>query len=124
LAFLLIQLGLHLSATVEGEMRRWSRGPDLNRGPVDYESTALPTELPRPRVIHSSIALKKVSNAVMDRGAKEGYCENGYISQPIPTATSKNARNAHKTYLVRSEAPRLERNANVSDTNRAKSNSA
>ncbi len=28
----------------------WSRRPDLNRGPVDYESTALPTELRRPRV--------------------------------------------------------------------------
>jgi hypothetical protein len=25
----------------------WSRGPDLNRGPADYESAALPTELPR-----------------------------------------------------------------------------
>jgi hypothetical protein len=27
--------------------RSWSRRPDLNRGPVDYESTALPTELRR-----------------------------------------------------------------------------
>jgi hypothetical protein len=27
---------------------KWSRGPDLNRGPADYESAALPTELPRP----------------------------------------------------------------------------
>ena len=26
----------------------WSRSPDLNRRPVDYESTALPTELLRP----------------------------------------------------------------------------
>jgi hypothetical protein len=43
--------------------KRWSRGPDLNRGPVDYESTALPTELPRPSAIHSSIAWKIVSNA-------------------------------------------------------------
>jgi hypothetical protein len=29
-------------------LKRWSRDPDLNRRPVDYESTALPTELPRP----------------------------------------------------------------------------
>ena len=28
----------------------WSRRPDLNRGPVDYESTALPTELRRRRI--------------------------------------------------------------------------
>jgi hypothetical protein len=27
---------------------RWSRDPDLNRRPADYESAALPTELPRP----------------------------------------------------------------------------
>src|SRR5581483_11506041 len=31
-----------------GKTRNWSRGPDLNRGPADYESAALPTELPRP----------------------------------------------------------------------------
>ncbi len=28
--------------------KNWSRRPDLNRRPVDYESTALPTELRRP----------------------------------------------------------------------------
>src|ERR1700687_1442414 len=49
---------------LNGLENRWSRGPDLNRGPVDYESTALPTELPRLRVIHSSIAWKKLSNMV------------------------------------------------------------
>src|SRR5580704_10455763 len=27
----------------------WSRVPDLNRGPADYESAALPTELTRPK---------------------------------------------------------------------------
>jgi hypothetical protein len=41
---------------------RWSRGPDLNRGPVDYESTALPTELPRPNELQCSIQRKKLSN--------------------------------------------------------------
>ncbi len=31
-----------------GKHRRyWSRGADLNRRPADYESAALPTELPR-----------------------------------------------------------------------------
>ncbi len=27
--------------------KRWSRWPDLNRRPIDYESIALPTELHR-----------------------------------------------------------------------------
>src|SRR6266850_2940449 len=29
-------------------LRRWSRGRELNSRPADYESAALPTELPRP----------------------------------------------------------------------------
>src|SRR5258706_6390607 len=94
--------------------RGWSRGPDLNRGPVDYESTALPTELPRLGVIHSSIALKKLSNAAVNAAARNHYCEKGYISQPIPMATRRNARKAHAKYFARSSARRLDRNANVS----------
>src|SRR5271155_2581640 len=39
----------------------WSRGPDLNRGPADYESAALPTELPR-RLLDCNIGAKKLSN--------------------------------------------------------------
>ena len=31
------------------ESRAWSRHPDLNRGPTDYKSVALPAELCRPR---------------------------------------------------------------------------
>src|SRR5487761_26730 len=34
---------------------RWSRGADLNRRPADYESAALPTELPR--LNHLNLAL-------------------------------------------------------------------
>src|SRR5487761_384277 len=34
---------------------RWSRGADLNRRPADYESAALPTELPR--LNHFNLAL-------------------------------------------------------------------
>src|ERR1700676_405510 len=102
--------------------KRWSRGPDLNRGPVDYESTALPTELPRLGVIHSSIARKKLSNAAGGVAARNTYCEKGYISQPIAIATSRNARKAHAKYFARSTAPRLDRNANVADT--ASENSA
>src|ERR1700719_4995942 len=103
---------------------RWSRGPDLNRGPVDYESTALPTELPRLRVIHSSIARKKLSNAAVRAAAKNAYRENGYISQPIPIATRRNVRNAHNIYFTRSDVSRFERNANVMDTTSAKNASA
>src|ERR1700730_10053737 len=99
----------------------WSRGPDLNRGPVDYESTALPTELPRLGVIHSSIARKKLSNAVVRAAARNDYCEKGYISQPIPIATSRNARKAKAKYFARSTVSCLDRNANVADTARAKS---
>src|SRR5258706_4347253 len=89
--------------------RGWSRGPDLNRGPVDYESTALPTELPRLGVIHSSIARKKLSNAVVEEGAaRNGYRENGNISQPIPIATQRNIRNAHAKYFARSTVSRLD----------------
>jgi integrase len=40
--------GVRRSASGENP---WSRRPDLNRGPVDYESTALPTELRRPALI-------------------------------------------------------------------------
>src|SRR5258706_9432540 len=101
--------------------RVWSRGPDLNRGPVDYESTALPTELPRLGVIHSSIAWKKLSNAAMKVAARNDYCEKGYISQPIPIATARNARKAQAKYFARSTAPRLDRNANVRDTASEKS---
>ncbi len=92
----------------------------MNRGPVDYESTALPTELPRLRVIHSSIARKKLSNAAVESAARNDYCENGYISQPIPMATKRNARNAHAKYFARSDAPRLDRNAKLTDTASAK----
>jgi len=49
-----------------------------------------------------------------------GYLEKGYISQPIPTATSKNATNAQAMYFARSDSSRFERNANVTDTTRAK----
>ena len=93
----------------------------MNRGPVDYESTALPTELPRLGVIHSSIAWKKLSNAAVKAAARNDYCEKGYISQPIPIATRRNARNAHAKYFARSTAPRLDRYANVSDTTSEKS---
>src|SRR6202043_968705 len=56
---------------------------------------------------------------------REGsYCEKGYISQPIPIATSRKARNAHRVYFTRSVVPRLERNAKVRDTTSAKNNSA
>ena len=102
----------------------WSRGPDLNRGPVDYESTALPTELPRLRVIYCSIARKKLSNAAVQAAAKNAYRENGYISQPIPMATKRNVRNAQAKYFARSTAPRLERNAKVADTTKAKNTKA
>src|SRR6266446_1822856 len=101
---------------LNGLEKRWSRGPDLNRGPVDYESTALPTELPRLGVIHSSIARKKLSNAV----AQNGYRENGNISQPIPIATKRNIRNAHAKYFARSTVSRLDRKAKVTDTTNAK----
>ena len=96
----------------------------MNRGPVDYESTALPTELPRLRIIHSSIARKKLSNAGIQADTRSGYRESGYISQPIPTAISRNAKNAHRIYFTRSEALFFERNANVTDTATAKNNKA
>ena len=93
----------------------------MNRGPVDYESTALPTELPRLGVIHSSIARKKLSNAVAQEvAARNGYRENGNISQPIPIATKRNIRNAHAKYFARSTVPRLDRKAKVTDTTNAK----
>src|SRR6266853_1224241 len=106
---------------LNGLEKRWSRGPDLNRGPVDYESTALPTELPRLRVIHSSIARKKLSNvAAEDVAARNSYRENGNISQPIPIATKMNIRNAHAKYFARSTVPRLDRKAKVAETTSAK----
>src|ERR1700731_2904956 len=105
---------------LNGLEKRWSRGPDLNRGPVDYESTALPTELPRLGVIHCSIARKKLSNAAVRAAARNAYRENGNISQPIPMATRRNVRNAQAKYFARSVAPRLDRNAKVSDTMKAK----
>ena len=89
-----------------------------------YESTALPTELPRLCVIHSSIAWKKLSNAATEPAARSGYCEKGYISQPIPIATNRNARNAHKKYFTRSGVSRFDRNANVMETAIAKNASA
>src|SRR5580704_5658499 len=52
------------------------------------------------------------------------YCEKGYISQPIPTATSRKARNAHRVYFARSVISRLERNAKVSETTSAKNKRA
>src|SRR5258707_599839 len=95
---------------LNGLEKRWSRGPDLNRGPVDYESTALPTELPRLGVIHSSIARKKLSNAVAQEvAARNGYRENGNISQPIPIATKRNIRNAHAKYFPHSRSSRCPR---------------
>jgi hypothetical protein len=75
-------------------------------------------------VIHSSIGLKKLSNAGLALDARIGYREKGYISHPIPTATSRKARNAHAIYFVRSKTPRTERNANVTDTPRAKNTKA
>ena len=96
----------------------------MNWGPVDYESTALPTELPRLRVNHSSIGRKKLSNTRLGKGARRGYREKGYISHPMPTATSKKATKAHAVYFTRSMEPRLERNANVTETVRAKNTSA
>jgi len=51
---------------------------------------------------------------------ENAYLENGYISQPIPIATRRNVRNAHAKYFARSAAPRLERNAKVKDTTKAK----
>ena len=42
-------------------LKEWSRGPDLNRGPADYESAALPTELPR-RLFDCNIRGKNLSN--------------------------------------------------------------
>src|SRR5258708_31767840 len=101
--------------------KSWSRGPGLNRGPVDYESTALPTELPRLGVNHSSIARKNLSNAVArEVAARNGYRENGNISQPIPIATKRNIRNAHAKYFARSTVSRLDRKAKVTDTTNAK----
>jgi hypothetical protein len=96
----------------------------LNRGPVDYESTALPTELPRLCVIHFSIVRKKLSNTGMEGDSRSDYRENGYISQPIPIATRRKARNDHKTYFARSGAFCFDRNANVTDTTNAKNASA
>ena len=92
----------------------------MNRGPVDYESTALPTELPRLGVIHSSIARKKLSNAAMKYGERKTYCVNGYMSQPMPIATTRKATNAHTIYCTRSDVSRLDRNAKVTDTTSAK----
>src|SRR6267378_8205871 len=87
----------------------------------NYESTALPTELPRLSVFHSSIARKNLSNAVAQEvAARNGYRENGNISQPIPIATKRNIRNAHAKYFARSTVPRLDRKAKVTDTTNAK----
>ena len=58
----ILKIRLREVGKVRKGLKAWSRGPDLNRGPVDYESTALPTELPRLGVSQCSIAWKIVSN--------------------------------------------------------------
>ena len=40
-------LGSVRGAMAAGPAKNWSRRSDLNRGPADYESAALPTELRR-----------------------------------------------------------------------------
>lgn len=39
----------------ESNSKSWSRGADLNRRPADYESAALPTELPRLRDLNLAL---------------------------------------------------------------------
>ena len=51
---------------------------------------------------------------------KKNYCENGYISQPIPIATTKKARSDQRAYLQRSEATGFDRKAKRTETTRAK----
>src|ERR1700730_480016 len=78
--------------------------------------------LPSRRTEYSRSA--RTQNAIFARWKKPCYCEKGYINQPTPIATSRKARNAHRVYFARSVAPRLERNAKVMETTRAKNNSA
>jgi hypothetical protein len=53
----------------------WSRGPELNRRPDDYESSALPAELPRLRASQCNIQRKSESNARIVRVLRKGFIE-------------------------------------------------
>src|SRR5579863_10301664 len=79
---------------------------------------------PRPTFGQSSPRIRVLLGINNDRTRKSHYCEKGYISQPIPTATSKKARNAHRVYFRRSVELCLERNAKVNETTIAKNKSA
>src|SRR5579864_4453448 len=52
------------------------------------------------------------------------HCEKGYMSQPMPIAMTRKARNAQSEYSARSRVVRLDRKANVIETTKAKNTSA
>ncbi len=63
-----------------GKHRRyWSRGADLNRRPADYESAALPTELPR-RKLNLTSQGKGVKRVVRSVYMRCAYAKMGMIS--------------------------------------------
>src|SRR5580692_642137 len=121
----------------EADGNIWSRGPDLNRGPADYESAALPTELPR-RLLDCNIGAKKLSNfgrivcAAQERPGSGPFLrvhgiiqrDIGYISQATPRPTSTNNANDHRTYLTPPARVRCERHASANETSSANSSIA
>jgi hypothetical protein len=136
------QFARHLPLTSKAAFKNiWSRGPDLNRGPADYESAALPTELPR-RLFDCNIRGKKLSNfgrsscAALARTANAPRAsrrmrrreilqrEMGYISHATPTPTSTNSANDHTAYLTPSELERCVRQASTSETSSANNSMA
>jgi hypothetical protein len=110
----------------------------LNRGPADYESAALPTELPR-RLFDCNIGGKKLSNFgrvvytadVHHRPTARSlrYCGNaqremGYISHATPTPTRTNSANDHNAYLTPPGLARCVKHASATETSSANSSIA
>ncbi len=93
----------------------------MNRGPADYESAALPTELPR-RCIECNIAAKNLSNIgpnefrtdrarhdwqeIAARIASSLQRDIGYISQATPTLITTNNVSDHSVYLIQPDVVR------------------
>ena len=64
-----------------GFAKTWSRGADLNRRPADYESAALPTELPRLRDLNLALpraSVKRQADLMREAVHQPTDCDRNY----------------------------------------------